>query len=226
MPLNSEQKRLITSITPLVGTFSGKSGFPAIQWLREFERVVQVYDTPQINLPVFKLLMKSSAADWLSKLSNEIQNDYQQIRTAFLERFVPNEFQDELEPLLRRKQLPSESIQNYADYFQEVLSHTIEPPSATKICKIFESQLLSDIHSRLSIRNWQNLDDLIAEAKLVESKLYLPLMNSSIPVTTQLTEALAYQQKESPSAIYHKHFLKFNLQPAKLQMSKKLNRME
>ena len=109
---------MITSITPLVGTFLGKSGFPAIQWLQEFESVVQVYDTPQINLPVFKLLMKSSAADWLSKLSNEIQNDYQQIRTAFLERFVPNEFQDELEPLLRRKQLPSESIQNYADYFQ------------------------------------------------------------------------------------------------------------
>ena len=55
----------------------------------------------------------------------------------------------------------------------------------------------------MSIRNWQNLDDLIAEAKLVESNLYLPLMNFSIPVTTQLTEALAYRQKESPSAIYH-----------------------
>ena len=80
-------------------------------------------------------------------------------------------------------------MQAYADYFQQVLTQMTDPPSAIRVCKIFESQLLSDIRSRMSIQNWENLNELIEEAKLVESKLYLPLMNSPIPVTTQLMEA-------------------------------------
>ena len=133
--------------------------------------------------------MKEVAADWLSKQSDEILADYAQLRAQFLDRFVPNEFQDELEPLLRRKQQSTENVQAYADYFQQVLAQMTDPPSAIRVCKIFESQLLSDIRSRMSIRNWENLNELIEEAKLVESKLYLPLMNSPIPVTTQLMEA-------------------------------------
>ena len=154
MPLTGEQKRLLTTITPLVGNFSGKSGFPAIKWLRDFERIVQVYDTPAIILPIFKLAMKEAAADWLSKQSDEILTDYVQLRAQFLDRFVPNEFQDELEPLLRRKQQSTENVQAYADYFQQVLAQMTDPPSAIRVCKIFESQLLSDIRSRMSIRNW------------------------------------------------------------------------
>ena len=146
--------------------------------------------------------MKEVAADWLSKQSNKILADYAQLQAQFLDRFVSNEFQDELEPLLRRKQQSTENVQAYADYFQQVLAQMTDPPSAIRVCKIFESQLLSDIRSRMSIRNWENLSELIEEAKLVETKLYLPLMNSPIPVTTQLTEALAYHQKECPSAIY------------------------
>jgi len=109
-------------ITPLVGNCSGKSGFPAIKWLRDFERIVQVYGTPAIILPIFKLAMKEVAADWLSKQSDEILADYAQLRAQFLDRFVPNEFQDELEPLLRRKQQSTENVKAYADYFQQVLA--------------------------------------------------------------------------------------------------------
>ena len=188
-------------VAQIVGNFLGKSGFPAIKWLRDFERVVRVYDTPQIVLPLFKLAMKDTAADWLVKQNDDIQNDFDLLRAQFLNRFVPNEFQDELEPLLRRKQHSTENVQSYADYFQEIIAQMTDPPSAIKVCKIFKSQLLPEIQSRLSVRNWDNLNDLIAEAKLVESKLYLPLLSSSIPVTTQLTEALAHRQKERPSAI-------------------------
>ena len=78
-----------------------------------------------------------------------------------------------------------------------------DPPSIPRACKMFEAQLLPEIRNRLSIRNWDNLDALITEAKLAETKLFLPLMNSSAPVTSQLTEALAFRQREQPSAIYH-----------------------
>ena len=220
MPLNAEQKRLLTTVAQIVGNFSGKSGFPAIKWLRDFERVVRVYDTPQIVLPLFKLAMKDTAADWLVKQNDDIQNDFDLLRTQFLNRFVPNEFQDELEPLLRRKQHSTENVRSYADYFQEIIAQMTDPPNPIKLCKIFESQLLPEIQSRLSVRNWDNLNDLIAEAKLVESKLYLPLLSSSIPVTTQLTEALAYRQKEGPSAIYQQALSEIQPSTSKAEISK------
>ena len=64
---------------------------------------------------------------------------------------------------------------------------------------MFEAQLIPEIRIRLSIRNWDNLEALIAEAKLAETKIFLPLMNASAPVTSQLTEALAFRQREQPS---------------------------
>ena len=203
MPLNAEQKRLLLSLLPQTGTFSGKSGFDAIKWLKEFERIVDVYETPQVILPAFKLSMKDSAADWLSKLPPNVVGDFGLLRAAFLERFVPNQFQDELEPLLRRKQVSSENIQTYSDYFLGILGQMTDPPSIPRACKMFEAQLIPEIRTRLSIRNWDNLEALIAEAKLAETKIFLPLMNASAPVTSQLTEALAFRQREQPSAIYH-----------------------
>ena len=68
MPLHTKQKRLLLSLLPHTGTFSGKSGFDAIKWLKEFERIVGVYKTSQVILPAFKLSMKDSVADWPSKL--------------------------------------------------------------------------------------------------------------------------------------------------------------
>ena len=124
-------------------------------------------------------------------------------RAAFLERFVPNQFQDELEPLLRRKQVSSENVHTNSDYFLGILGQMTNPPSIPRACKMFEAQLLPEIHTWFSICNWDNLDALIAEAKLAETKIFLPLMNSSAPVTSQLTEALAFRQREQPSAIYH-----------------------
>jgi len=96
MPLNAEHKRLLLSLLPQTGTFSGKSGFDAIKWLKEFERIVDVYKTPQVILPAFKLSMKDSAADWLSKLPPNVVGDFGLLRAAFLEHFVPNQFQDKL----------------------------------------------------------------------------------------------------------------------------------
>ena len=59
-----------------------------------------------------------------------------------MDRFVPNEFQDELKPLLRRKQQSTENVQAYADYFQQVLklAQMTDPPSAIRVCKFFESR--------------------------------------------------------------------------------------
>jgi len=184
MPLNAEQKRLLLSLLPQTRTFSGKSGFDAIKWLKEFERIVDVYETPQVILPAFKLSMKASAADWLSKLPPNVVGDFGLLRAAFLERFVPNQFQAELEPLLRLKQVSSENTQTYSYYFSGILGYMTDPPSIPRACKMFEAQLLPEIRNRLSIRNWDNLDALITEAKLAETKLFLPLMNSSAPVTS------------------------------------------
>ena len=80
-------------------------GFDAVKWWKEFERIVDVYETPQVILPVFKLSLKGNAAEWLWKLSPNIVGDFGLLRAAFLERFVPNQFPDKLEPLHRRKQV-------------------------------------------------------------------------------------------------------------------------
>ena len=73
--------------------------------------------------------MKDSAADWLSKLPPNVVGDFGLLRAAFLERFVPNQFEDELEPLLRWKQVSSENIQTYSDYFWGILGQMTDPPS-------------------------------------------------------------------------------------------------
>ena len=52
--------------------------------------IVDVYETPQVILPAFKLSMKDSVADWLSKLPPNVVGDFGLLRAAFLERFVPN----------------------------------------------------------------------------------------------------------------------------------------
>ena len=65
MPLSAEQKRVLLCLLPQTGTFSGKSGFDAIKWLKEFESIVDAYETPQVIDPAFKLFMKDSAEDWL-----------------------------------------------------------------------------------------------------------------------------------------------------------------
>ena len=83
MPLNAEQKRLLLSLLPQTGTFSGKSGFDAIKWLKEFERIVDVYETPQVILPAFKLSMKDSVADWLSKLPPNVVGDFGLLCAAY-----------------------------------------------------------------------------------------------------------------------------------------------
>ena len=82
-------------------------------------------------------------------------------------RSVPNQFQDELEPLelLRQKQVSSENIQTYSDYFLGILGQMTDPPSIPRGCKMFEAQLLPEIRTRLSICNWDNLEALIAKVK-------------------------------------------------------------
>ena len=60
-----------------------------------------------------------------------------------------------------------------------------DPPSIHRACKMFQAQLLPEIRTSLSIRNWDNLEALIGEAKLAETKIFLPLMNASAPVTSQ-----------------------------------------
>ena len=101
--------------------------------------------------------MKESAADWLSKLLHNVVGDFGLLRAAFLDRFVPNQFQDELEPLLRQKQVSSENIQTYSNYFLGILGQMTDPPSISRACKMFEAQLLPEICTCLSIRNWGNL---------------------------------------------------------------------
>ena len=96
MPLNAEHKRLLLSLLPQTGTFSGKSDFDAIKWLKEFERIVDVNEISQVILPAFKISIKDSVTDWLSKLARNVVGGFGLLRAAFLERFVPNQFQDEL----------------------------------------------------------------------------------------------------------------------------------
>ena len=202
MVLTNGQRKLIDTIAARCGVFTGNAGFAAIKWLREFTRIIDVYEMPALVLPVFKLCMGNAAATWLSKLDENIQDDYALLRPAFLARFVPPKFQDELEPVLKRHQAKDENVQSFAEYFVEVLQQIEDAPSERKLCKLFESQLLPAIQSRLSVRNWDNLDELITEAKLVETKLYLPLLNSEKPITTQLTEQLVHRHTDEPAATY------------------------
>ena len=175
MVLTKEQRKLIDTIAARCGVFTGKAGFAAIKWLHEFTRIIVVNEMPALVLPV-KLCMGNAAATWLSKLAENTQDDYGLLRAAFLARFVPPQFQDELEPLLKRHQAEDENVQSFAEYFVEVVQQIEDAPSDRKLCKLFESQLLPAIRSRLSVKNW---DNLITEAKLVETKLYLPLLNQS-----------------------------------------------
>ena len=79
MVLTNGQRKLIDTIAARCGVFTGKAGFAAIKWLREFIRIIDVYEMRAL-------------------LNENIQDNYARLRPAFLARFVPPEFQDELEP--------------------------------------------------------------------------------------------------------------------------------
>ena len=139
MPLTKKQRQLVDTIAASCGVFTGTPGIAAITWLREFTRIIDVCEMPALLLPVFKLCIGNAAATWLSKLDHNTQDDFSLLRQAFLACFVISEFQNKLEPLPKRQPTEDEDVQNFAEYFLEVVQQLEDAPSDQKLCKLFES---------------------------------------------------------------------------------------
>jgi len=115
--------------------------------------------------------MEGEALRWFSSLNDETKGDLEALLEELYVQFSATgpAFQAELEREYKKiQQAKRQSVNEYGRNFQLVVGLMEEPPSQSKQLIHFKRGLQDCIKSKMEIRQYANIADMIQQAQLVE----------------------------------------------------------
>jgi len=168
----AERARIIGAASAKAGEFSGATGYSCRQWGQKFLHVCESFGlTPAVRLQTFAACMEGEALRWFSSLDDETKGDLEALLEELYVQFSATgpAFQAELEREYKKiQQAKRQSVNEYGRNFQLVVGLMEEPPSQTKQLIHFKRGLQDCIKSKMEIRQYANIADMIQQAQLVE----------------------------------------------------------
>ena len=105
------------------------------------------------------------AKKWWTALPDVVKNNWDNLKRAFLQEFVPPVFQVELDRLYRaRKQREDESVAQYTVVHKILLDLLEDKPSPANQCRNYKFGLKKEIRDKLPVlgTNFTNLERLVS----------------------------------------------------------------
>ena len=104
-----------------IPTFCGSQGESAKFWLAKFEQVMKLRKVSNEDKTIqLFLLLEGQAEMWYHTLSEDIQGTYNNLRAAFVERFLPSE-SDRIRDISKFRALCQLREESTDDYIEKVI---------------------------------------------------------------------------------------------------------
>ena len=168
----ADKTKVVSEISKIVKPFTGTKGWPCKAWVFNFAHQCETFKLSEaLRKQVFAACMQGDALRWYTSLQEEDKEDLDDIIDLLFERFVPPiAFQAELERVYQDlQQTQGQSVSELGRDHQLLISEMTETPSLAKQLKNFKRSLIPSIKSKLEIRTYADLNDMIEQAKLVEA---------------------------------------------------------
>lgn len=139
-------------------------------WLMYFKRF-SVYrkNTDDDKITIFPLFLRTAAADWYDQLSEDIRANWQQLETAFAERFTPSDFTrwTKVSDMFSRFQYSNESVDEYVVQLQKMARSTNLTDDNIIRYAILKG-LRPEIRSYVLQNNAKNIADVLSFGRIAE----------------------------------------------------------
>ena len=165
-------KKLVMDVAKTVPHFDGQTGWDCKQWLLTMEHTcnnVDLSDDQMLN--VFKICLRGVALLWWNNLNEDIKDEWETVREAFLADFVPHvAYQKEMKHIFKtvKQGLHGESVASYARTFLWNINELSTMPNLEDLLTGFKRGLIPAIKSKMPVRVYNTLEDMIEQAKLIE----------------------------------------------------------
>ena len=148
--------------------FYGKEDEIPTRWLRKFDAyvVLKQFDNIQ-RLNIFSLLMSGEAERWYTSLPDDLANNWENMRAAFIGRFQNRAPQWRIDQELRTiKQMDKETIEKYASRLRDMCYRYNR--NDNELFSLFLQGLIPSIRSTVVNRDPVNFQEAVAFARTAE----------------------------------------------------------
>ena len=146
-------KKLVMEVVKMVPHFDGLTGWDCKQWLLTMEHTCNNVDLSDDQiLNVFKICLRGVALLWWNNLNEDIKDEWETVREAFLADFVPHvAYQKEMKHIFKtlKQGLHGESVASYACTFLWNINELSTMPNLEDLLTGFKRGLIPAIKSKM-----------------------------------------------------------------------------